>query len=407
MKTFRFREVALFIAVAFLSGIFGSFVFSNFASTPLVEYSKTEEQTEIFREVIPENAVSEIAEKYRESVVSIIGEKDLEIILRDPRNFFFDFNDPFLDQFFSTPQNYSEPETKIERRKVGAGTGFMISGNGMILTNKHVVADGEADYTVIFADGEKFSAEVIARDPTDDLAVLQIKNSDEQKFLPVEFIKNSANVKVGQFAVAIGNALGQFDNTITLGVISANGRSITAGDGRGNSENLNQLLQTDAAINPGNSGGPLVNLQGEVVGVNTAIAGGEGIGFAISLDSQKIEKILSQIEEFGKILKPFLGVRYQLVSPELNDELELGSDFGAWLHGDNDLPAVIADTPAAEAGLRGGDIILEVEGEKIDSKNPLADILNNYSPNDQIEFTILRDGKKQKIEVVLGEWEEN
>ena len=406
MKISRLREIALFVAVAFVGGIFGSFIFVDFAPTPPTENSESEKiPREIVREILPENAVSEVADEYRDSVVSVVGEKDLEIMLRDPRNFFFNFGDPFFDQFFDNSQNYSEPEIKKERQQIGAGTGFVVAEDGTILTNKHVVADAEAEYTVIFADGTKFAAEVVARDPTDDLAILKIQNAEGQKFAPVEFVPDSENIRVGQFAVAIGNALGQFENTVTLGVISASGRSITAGDGRGNSENLNQLLQTDAAINPGNSGGPLVNLSGEVVGVNTAIAGGEGIGFAIPLDAAKIQKMLAQIAEFGKILKPFLGVRYQLISPELNSELQLGSDSGAWLHGENDLPAVIADTPAAAAGLRGGDIILEVDGEKVDSQNPLADILNQYSPDDELEFTILRDGREEKLKVILGEWD--
>ncbi|MCF7836945.1 trypsin-like peptidase domain-containing protein [Candidatus Gracilibacteria bacterium] len=413
MKISRPQEIALFTLVAFLSGIFGSYIFSKNVPTsaPTVENSEATQQTETIREVIPENAVTEVAEKYRDSVVSVIGEKELATVMRDPRSLFFNLNDPFFNQFFDTPETPdnsggNQPEGKTEKKQIGAGTGFVISDDGMILTNKHVVADTEADYTVIFADGEKLAAEVIARDPTNDLAVLKIKEPGERKFNPVDFIADTEKVTIGPFAIAIGNALGQFDNTVTLGVISANGRSITAGDGRGSSENLSQLLQTDAAINPGNSGGPLVNLTGEVLGVNTAIAGGEGIGFAIPLDATRIEKMLGQIAEFGKIVKPFLGVRYQLITPDLNEELKLGSDSGAWLKGENDLPAVIADTPAAAAGLKGGDIVLEVDGTKVDSDNPLADILNKYSPKDEVEFTILRDGKEEKLKVVLGEWEE-
>lgn len=407
MKTSRLYEIALFALVAFLSGIFGSYIFSQntSSSAPPTENSEVAQPIEIVREVIPENAVSEVAEKYRDSVVSVVGERELEIISRNPQNFFFNFNDPFFEQFFGAPEvSDNEPEIQKERRQIGAGTGFVISNEGMILTNKHVVADAEAEYTVIFADGEKFPAEVLTRDPTNDLAVLKIKEPNERKFQPVEFFENYENIKVGQFVVAIGNALGQFDNTVTLGIISASGRSIVAGDGRGSAENLSQLLQTDAAINPGNSGGPLVSLNGKVVGINTAIAGGEGIGFAIPLDAKKIEKMLAQIEEFGRIVKPFLGVRYQPVTPELNEKLQLGTDFGAWLKGENDLPAVIADTPAAEAELKGGDIILEVDGVKVDTENPLADILGNYSPKDEVEFTILRDGKVEKLKVVLGEW---
>ncbi|MFH0834287.1 MAG: trypsin-like peptidase domain-containing protein [Patescibacteria group bacterium] len=413
MPTSRKIEIPLFLLGAFLAGIFGAFVFGQF--TPSAPATPPTQPTKTIQEVLPENAVSAIAEKYRESVVSVVAEKELTAFSQDPRSFFFNFNDPLFNQLFGqgqpqvepqqNPDNNTEPETK-QKQQIGAGTGFVISKNGMILTNKHVVADTEADYTVIFADGTKFPAEVVTRDPTSDFAVLKIKEPGDKKFTPVEFVANADAVKVGQFVVAIGNALGQFDNTVTLGIISASGRSITAGDNFGSAENLSQLLQTDAAINPGNSGGPLVNLEGKVLGINTAIASGQGIGFAIPLDQTKIDKMLGQIEKYGKIVKPYLGVRYQLITPELNKEMKLGSDSGAWLKGENDLPAVIADTPAAAAGLRGGDIILEVNGIKIDDKNPLADVLNNYTPNDEVEFTILRDGKTEKLKVKLGEWKE-
>ncbi|MFH1375277.1 MAG: trypsin-like peptidase domain-containing protein [Patescibacteria group bacterium] len=399
------QSYTLLIVLAFLAGLFGSYVSDQFTTPPSAE-PDSNTQTEITREVIAENAVIEVADRLHDSVVSIVGTKDVEYVMRDPRSFFF--NDPRFDDFFGIPRSETrEPEVRREKKQVGAGTGFVISEDGLILTNKHVVSDSEAEYTVFFADESEFIAEVITRDPTNDLAILQIKNEDGEKFKAVEFVPDQTNVKVGQLVVAIGNALGQFDNTITLGVISANGRTITAGDGRGSTERLSELLQTDAAINPGNSGGPLVALSGKVLGVNTAVAGGaQGIGFAIPMDQPTIRRILDQIEKFGKIVKPFLGVRYQLITPELNKEMLLGSDYGAWLHGEDDLPAVVADTPAAEAGLKGGDIIIEVDGKKVDTDNTLADQLNKLSPEDIIELTILRDGQEEKLKVTLGEWEE-
>lgn len=406
------RHVILFIVLAFLSGMLGSYL-QNFSSDTLVNDTPPEtQQTEVMREVLPENAVIDVAEKMHESVVSIVATKELEYVMRDPFSFFFDSpfrHDPFFNDFFGTPhRELREPEVRTEKRQVGAGTGFVISEDGLLLTNKHVVNDDEAEYTVFFADEREYTAEVVTRDPTNDLAILKIKDSEDQQFTPAKFIANTQNIKIGQFVVAIGNALGQFENTMTLGIISAKSRNITAGDGRGSAENLSELLQTDAAINPGNSGGPLVALSGEVLGVNTAIAGGaEGIGFAIPIDQTMVTSILEQIETYGKIVKPFLGVRYQLITPELNAELKLGSDYGAWLHGENDLPAVVADTPAAEAGLKGGDIILSVDGEDIAEDTSLMQLISKHAPNDTIELEILRDGKKQKLNVTLGEWDEH
>lgn len=400
------QSYTLLIVLAFLAGILGSYVSDQLTAPPEAE-PENDTQTEITREVIAESAVIDVADTFRDSVVSIVGTKDVEYVMRDPRSFFF--NDPLFEEFFGRPRGgTSEPEVRREKKQVGAGTGFVISEDGFILTNKHVVNDSEAEYTVFFADESEFVAEVVTRDPTNDLAILRIKNETGEKFKAVEFVSDQANTKVGQLVIAIGNALGQFDNTITLGVISANGRTITAGDGRGSTERLSELLQTDAAINPGNSGGPLVSLSGKVLGINTAIAGGaQGIGFAIPMDQITITRILDQIEKFGKIVKPFLGVRYQLITPELNKEMMLGSDYGAWLHGENDLPAVVADTPAAGAGLRGGDIIVEIDGKKVDTDNTLADQLNKRSPGDEVELTILRDGQQEKLSVTLEEWKEN
>lgn len=412
MQQNNLRNLAVIAIAAVIFGMGGGYLESQIFSptpTPIEKTSpQTEKQTNM---VLPENAVINVADDFRDSVVSIIGEKDVEYVMNNPRSFFL--NDPLFDQFFnnnipgSDNSDIQQPQTQKQKKQIAAGTGFLVSADGLILTNKHVVSDATAQYTVFFADDKKYTAEVVSRDPTNDLAILKIKDAGDAKFKPVKLVSSQNNVKIGQFVVAIGNALGQFDNTVTLGVISATGRSIAAGDGSGSSENLSQLLQTDAAINPGNSGGPLVNLRGEVVGINTAVAGSaQGIGFALPLDSSKIEKILGQIKQYGKIVKPYLGVRYQLITPELNKASKLGSDTGAWIHGENDLPAVLPDTPASKADLRGGDIVLKVDGKEVNKDNLLADILNTYSPDDTVSFEILRDGKNQTIKVTLGEWKD-
>lgn len=463
------KLLTLTVCLAFSVGLGGGLISNYFSRAPATEnlgllQSAPEAppvQTEIVREILPENAVSQVAEKLHDSVVSIVGTKDIEYVRRDPRSFFWfegspfgaPFGrDPFFEHFFEVPRpdSYQEPEVQRERQQIAAGTGFVIATEGLILTNKHVVSDPKAEYTVIFADKTEYLAEVLTRDPKNDLAILKIKQrqaladsgaeseaearsessnateadseatakteaeealgSQEEEsfnFTAVEFVTAKEQVKVGQFVIAIGNALGEFDNTLTLGIISAKSRSITAGDGYGKAEQLSQLLQTDAAINPGNSGGPLVSLEGKVLGVNTAIAGSaEGIGFAIPIEAKQIRKILSQVADYGRILRPWLGVRYQLVTPKLNQELKLGTDQGAWIQGENDLPAVIANTPAAEAGLKGGDIILAVNEEEVSLENTLTKLLDQYAPEETVELTLLRDGRELKLKVTLGTWEE-
>ena len=405
--------LVVILVLGFGAGVFGSYVGGMIFIQPNGLEGATEQQVtkkaQHVEEVLPESAVIDVAEELSNSVVSVVATQDVEYVARDPFSVFRDpFGDPFFNNFFESPQpQQDEPEVRRERRQVSAGTGFIVSSEGMILTNKHVVDREKADYTVIFSDKSEYKAEVVTRDPTNDIAVLQIIETDKKDFVPVKFVPQTQNVKVGQMVVAIGNALGQFENTVTLGVISATERSIVAGGGTSSPESLRQLLQTDAAINPGNSGGPLVNLQGEVLGINTAIAGNaEGIGFAIPVDSEWFANLSGQIEQHGRIVKPFLGVRYQMITPELNEQFALGVDHGAWLRGDDDLPAVIADTPAAEAGLKGGDIVLKVNDTEVSLEQDLALLISMYNPDDTLVFTILRDGKEQEIQVRLGEWSE-
>lgn len=405
-KTEVFFGIMLFFLFSFLSGVTGGIVSQEFFQ-PLFssvlergEVRKTSSENRgvsatITREFFVENEVIDIAENLKNSVVSIVVTKELAYVMRDPFSFFFD--DPFSGQ----------PEVRKEKRQTGAGTGFIISKEGLILTNKHVVSDINSEYTVLFADGREYLAEVITRDPSNDIAVVKIKNTTDEVFAPVSFVEKQEEIKVGQGVVAIGNALGQFQNTVTFGVISALGRSITASDGSGGSENLNQLLQTDASINPGNSGGPLVSLSGKVLGITTAVAGGaQGIGFAIPLDRFWMEKTLNQIQIYGKIVRSFLGVRYQIITPKMNQDLNLGSDFGAWLRDQENIPAVIPGTPAEKAGLRGGDIVLQVGDMKITEKMGLAELLALSVPGEEVSLLILREGKQKTISVILEERKE-
>lgn len=280
----------------------------------------------------------------------------------------------------------------------GAGTGFIITSDGLIVTNKHVVSDERASYTVTTQDGKRFEATVQARDPFNDLAILKIAASG----LPVVELGDSDALQVGQWVVAIGNAFGQFNNSVSVGVVSAKNRQLDSQ----NSPELTGLIQTDAAINPGNSGGPLVNLSGQVVGINTAIASttgsSAGVSFAIPVNS--IKKAIDSVRRNGQITRPMLGVRYVTVDSTIQKELGLSVDHGALVVGsDVRTPGVQPGGPADKAGIQERDIILELNGERIDEDHPLANMLVKYSPNDEVTLQVLRKDKEFSVKVRLGE----
>lgn len=374
---------------------------------------------------IEQSKITEAIDKVAPSVVSVMVSKNVLVGGGGVNPF---FNDPFFDQFFNFNNNgggQSEPE--YQYKQIGGGSGFIVSDTGLILTNKHVVSDEEADYTVVMKEGKKYAGKVVSRDSFADLAVVQMyeipesgdgakeaveataPNYDFSKLkkpeaLPKVEIGTSANLRVGQYVVAIGNALAEFENTVTLGIVSATGRSIVASDqAGGGSENLTDLIQTDAAINPGNSGGPLVNLSGQVVGINVAVAkAAQGIGFAIPVDD--VKAVLSSVEKYGEIVRPVLGVRYMMLDKARADELMIKVDHGALLTGDEDkgLFAVIPGGAGDKAGLKIKDVILEVDGAKVTVEKPLSTIISKYEPGDKIKLKIWRSGDEVEVDVTLG-----
>lgn len=279
----------------------------------------------------------------------------------------------------------------------GGGTGFIITSDGLIVTNKHVVSNEDVKYSVFTSDGKEYEAEVVASDPFDDLAVLKI----EANGLPTVKLGDSDDVKIGQWVVAVGNALGEFSNSVTVGVVSAKERQITA-TGGGASEKLEGLLQTDAAINPGNSGGPLVNLSGQVIGINTAVAGeAENIGFAIPINS--VKKAIDSIKKTGEIKRPMIGVRYIPITKEIAEANQLDFDYGAWVLRGSNASAIVPGSPADKAGIVENDIILEIDGQRIDENNPLTKILRNYNVGDKITLKILHKGEEKEVKLQLEE----
>jgi len=349
-----------------------------------------------------EEMVINAVKNYSSAVVSVIISKDVPTYERyylSPNSGLTPFEQFFGFDFGPQIQIPQLRQNGTQRQQIGAGSGFIVSSDGLILTNKHVVSDTTADYTVITNNGKKYPAKVLARDPAQDLALLKIEGAVP---FPTVILGDSSTVQTGQSVIAIGNALGQFDNSVSVGVVSGQQRTITAGD-MTSSETLENLIQTDAAINEGNSGGPLLNLKGEVIGVNTAIAqGAQNIGFVIPINLAKRD--IEQVKNTGKISYPYLGVRYVTIDDDVQNANKLPVDYGAWITSGDDKEAAVMDgSPAQAAGLKDGDIILEVDGQKIDSKNTLSSIIAVHNVGDKVVLTVLRGKDQLKITVVLGE----
>lgn len=291
--------------------------------------------------------------------------------------------------------------TTLEKVEVGGGTGFIVSSDGLIVTNRHVVEDTEADYTVLFPDGTRLPAKVVDRDVLADVAILRVDKKD----LPTVHFGDSSSIAIGQTVIAIGNALSEFHNTVTKGIISGTNRHVTAGDGLSNDEVIEEAIQTDAAINLGNSGGPLVDLEGNVIGMNTAVTQpAQNIGFAIP--SNLVRKIAESVEKFGHIVRPRLGVQYQLIDVAFAKEKKLSVDHGALVvRGATKADvAVIADSPAAKAGIEENDIILSIDGEQVDLDHSLGSLVYKHAPGDIITVVVNRADEEKTFQVTLDEW---
>lgn len=343
--------------------------------------------------------VVRVVEEASPAVVSVVATKDVPVI----EKFFIDpfADDPFFKDFFGGDSGFRIPQFRqkgTQSQEVSSGTGFFVSPEGLLITNKHVVADTEASYTIFMNDGRKFAVSVLARDPLQDLAVLKAEGSDFSSLR----LGDSSQVKIGQSVVAIGNALGEFRNTVSVGVVSGLQRTVVASGAPTGPETLQELIQTDAAINPGNSGGPLLNVRGEAIGINTAVArGAENIGFAIPIN--KAKRDIENVKESGRIIYPFLGVRYTLITKDFAEKQKLGRDFGAvLLSGDAD-PAVVSGSPADIAGLKEGDIILEFNGEAINTERTLAALIQKYQVGDEVTLKIFREDKEFEVKVKLEE----
>jgi serine protease Do len=337
--------------------------------------------TQVERQIVhDESIVVNVAEKASESVVTVAIEKEQAQSLRDP------FLDPF--GFFQQPF-----QTQPQELKHDIGSGFVVGEDGLIVTNRHVVNDRSATYKIVTKDNQEYKVEKIYRDPSNDIAILKIS----AKLKPMK-LGDSGTLKVGQSVIAIGTALGEFRHTVTTGVISGLGRGIEAGDGfSGFAEQLDNVIQTDAAINPGNSGGPLINSAGEVIGVNTAVASmAQNVGFALPINL--IKTSIDNFNSSGQFSRPFFGVAYQIIPSEtalLNNVPE-----GAYVM------QVVKGSSAEKAGIQPRDIIVSFAGVQVkDAKSGLAELINKHKVGDAVEVEIYRGKEKQKIQVTLQEEE--
>ena len=293
---------------------------------------------------------------------------------------------------------------RFQTTSEGAGTGIIVSADGYILTNRHVVQDART-LEIINSEGERYSdVTLVGSDPLNDIAILKIKGA---KDLPAAELGDSGTVRVGQRVIAIGNSLGQYQNTVTSGIISGLGRPVTAAtDELGmNVESLTDLLQTDAAINPGNSGGPLINMAGQVIGINTAIVSdAQSVGFAIPINAAR--GIIRGVLANGTIQKAYLGVQFVAITPDIRAELNLSERNGALVKsGTSGQSAVISGGPADKAGIREGDIITKVDDRVVGEQGGLGSLIAEFLPGEKVTLTIIRDGKTQEVSVTLGSYE--
>lgn len=320
----------------------------------------------------------------------------------------------FVEGSIADVANYVSPSvvsivTSIKQRTIfgtydsgAAGTGIIATADGYIITNKHVI-EGANKINVVLADGTTYeSVKLAATDPLNDVAYLKIENVSS---LSAAKLGDSKTISVGQQVIAIGNALGEYQNSVTSGIISGTGRSLTATDSNGsNAETLSDMIQTDAAINQGNSGGPLVNAAGEVIGINSATgdsSSSENMGFAIPISS--VKGMLSQLIEKGTAKRAYLGVYGVEITAEIAKNYNLPVSSGAYLYSSN-YSAIISNGPAAKAGLKDKDIITAINGAKVGKAGSMSSLIGEYKPGDTVQLSVIRDGNEIAVNVTLGEY---
>lgn len=390
IKTVEILGVATAAVVGAVTGALTTFVLiSNFGLDSFTHDSPMTQQqveTKIIELLEEEEATIAVVERVTPAVASIVVKKEIT----RQRGY---TGNPFQ------PVPLEQIQEQTELVEVSGGTGFFVTEDGYMLTNKHVVDEPDGQFFVVTNDGDELPAELVAMDPYEDIAILKVEGDNFE----VATLGDSERIQIGQTVIAIGNTLSEFRNTVTKGVVSGIDRRVTAG-GFYDAEIIDEAIQTDAAINPGNSGGPLINLLGEVIGINTAVSyEGESVAFAIPINEaqQAVEDVIA----YGRIIRPWLGVRYVLVIP--GEETEIQYEIGALiLSGEQPGEvAIFEGSPADNAGLQEDDIIIAVNGEQFSEGAGLAEIIGEYRPEDQITLTIIRDEQLMEVEVTLDEYQ--
>lgn len=376
------KNIKIILISVLLSSVVSTssvFLFSN-----MILFNKDKnESSNVVNSIVEynnEDNIPNVISRVSDAVVSVIISKDIPKIEKYYRN----FDNPFGINF-SIPQY---KQNGIQSVEIGGGTAFFVSSDGMLITNNHVISEENAEYTVLYKD-EKLKATVLEKDIDNDLALLKVDGDN----FPVLTLGDSDAIKLGQKVIAIGNALSEFNNTVSVGVVSGLSRSIVAGDlGLNSSEKLSRLIQTDAAINPGNSGGPLLDTSGNVIGINVAIVqNAQNIGFSVPVKVAK--NLLDSYIKYGRLIKPFIGISYSVVEKDVKNIKE-GYAY---------ILDIIENSPANLSGIKSGDVITHIDGKELSKDFSVYDALQDKKIGDILVFEILRDNKKIELEVKLGE----
>ena len=368
----------------FIGDIVSPDQFFNPQATVLSEQAMQSKIVELIEE---ESATIAVVERVTPAVVSIVVKKERG----QTRS-----SNPYYNSFFYSSLTEEEAAELVE---VSSGTGFFVTEDGYLLTNRHVVDESDAQFFVVTNEGEELPAELIDIDPFQDIAILRAQGSN---FATVS-LGDSEQIRIGQTVIAIGNTLSEFRNTVTKGVISGIDRRVTAGDAF-SAEVIEQAIQTDAAINPGNSGGPLINLLGEVIAINTAVSyEGESVAFAIPINEAK--RAINDVQEYGRIIRPWLGVRYVLVQPD-GDTGGIDYEVGALIveGGQPGESGVFEGSPADLAGLKENDVIISIDGAYLSQDAALSEVIAKYHPEDVVTVGIIRDNAFLELAVTLAEY---